>query len=37
MIETIELFDGAMVFSGKAGKSIRIRYSYPARRNTRVD
>ena len=37
MIETRGLFRAAMEFSGKAGKCIKVRYSYPARRNTRVD
>jgi hypothetical protein len=36
-MDTLEMFAGAMVFSGKAGKFIRVRYSYPARRNTTVD
>jgi len=37
MIETVGLFGVETEFSGKAGKCIKVRYSYPARRKTRVD
>jgi hypothetical protein len=37
MIETVGLFGAEPEFSGKAGKCIRVRYSYPASRNTRID